>query len=66
MQLRACGWQGQALTAALVPFGLTAGIKAAIDAGSLPRGSIMIDARTLRIRERNAEGALIADAIGPL
>jgi len=54
------------LTAALVPFGLTAGIKAAIDAGSLPRGSIMIDARTLRIRERNAEGALIADAIGPL
>lgn len=41
------------MTATLVPFGLLAGIEAAIDAGSEPKGSDMSDTRTRHIRELN-------------
>jgi len=36
-----------------MPFGLSAGIEAAIDAGSKPIGSNMSDSRSFRIRELN-------------
>lgn len=45
--------EDQALTGALTPFGLSAGIEAAIPAGSMPKGSNMTNARTRRIRELN-------------
>ncbi|HEV2038154.1 MAG TPA: DUF3768 domain-containing protein [Candidatus Eremiobacteraceae bacterium] len=41
------------MTAALVRFGLKAGIEAAIGAGSLPKGRIMTTAYTDKIRELN-------------
>jgi uncharacterized protein DUF3768 len=45
---------GQPLTAALQPFGLPAGIEAAIGAASLPKGRTMpAQSRTDRIRELN-------------
>jgi hypothetical protein len=37
----------------LIPFGPSAGIEVAIDAGSLPKGMNMSDVRTLRIRQLN-------------
>ena len=41
------------MTDRLIRFGPTAGIEAAIDAGSLPKGMNMSDVRTLRIRNLN-------------
>jgi hypothetical protein len=53
MQLRALRVPGQPVTGALTPFGPSATIEAAMDADSQPKGRIMSDARTLRIRELN-------------
>jgi hypothetical protein len=39
--------------ATLVPFGLSAGIEAAINAASQPKGSTMTNARSLHIRQLN-------------
>jgi hypothetical protein len=55
VQLRTSRWpSGQPVTGALIPFGLPAGIEAAIGAGSVPKGPIMSSAdRSAHIRELN-------------
>jgi len=50
---RSFGVEHQDLTATLLPFGLSAGIEAAIDAGSKPKRSNMSDVRNYRIHDLN-------------